>query len=393
MRSLYHFLLSFLGALIYRFPSRKIRVIGITGTNGKTTSVHILSELLRGAGYSVASTSSVRFEINGTEKINALKMTMPGRFVIQKFLREAVKKGCRYAVIEVSSEGVKQHRHRFICFHTAVITNLSPEHIESHGGFENYKKAKGEFFRAAKERHVVNLDDEYADYFLSFPAKEKVGYSTKDSSAFLFAENVKSGKEGVSFGEYFLPLKGEFNAYNALAALSVALLEGVSVESAKLTLFNMTTVPGRMEEVAPRVFIDYAVTPDALEFVYDTLRRDFDPEEMICILGACGGGRDKWKRPLLGKIAEEKCDKVIVTNEDPYDENEESIINEVAPQGAWKITDRKEAIEKGVEMAKEKDLVIITGKGSEVWMCVAGEKKIPWSDRDIAREAFDKKHY
>ena len=394
MRNLYHFLLSFLGALIYRFPSEKIKVFGVTGTNGKTTTVHILSSILSEAGYSVASTSSVRFEINGEEKINFLKMTMPGRFVIQKFLRDAVNAGCDYAIIEVSSEGVKQHLHRFINFHTAVITNLSKEHIESHGGFEKYKKAKGKFFKAVKERHVLNLDDKYKDYFLSFPAEEKIGYSTKNKEAFLFIEEIKSSASGVFFGEYFLPLKGEFNAYNALAAMAVAFSEGVSKEAVKRALLKVNLVPGRMEEVISspfRVFVDYAVTPDALSFVYKTLRRDFSPQKMICVLGACGGGRDKWKRPLLGEIANEMCDKVIVTNEDPYDEDEESIISEVAPSGAEKIVDRKKAIERAVELAETGDLVIITGKGSEVWMCLANGEKIPWSDRDMVKEAFDNK--
>src|SRR3989344_6352679 len=156
--SWYHFLLSFLGAILYRFPSRKIKVIGVTGTNGKTTAVHLIIAILEKAGFKTASLSSIQFKIGEKVWPNTFRMTMPGRFVIKKFLRKAVDAGCQYAVLEVASEGIKQHRHRFINFEAAVFTNLTPEHIESHGSFENYKKAKGEFFKAVKNIHIINAD-------------------------------------------------------------------------------------------------------------------------------------------------------------------------------------------------------------------------------------------
>ena len=172
----YHFLLAFLGAFIFRFPSRKLKVIGVTGTNGKSTIVEMITKILAATEYKVASLSSIKFKIGGKEWPNTLKMTMPGRFKLQRFLRQAVNSGCKYVVLEVTSEGIKQYRHKFIDFDAAVFTNLSPEHIEAHGSFENYRAAKGKLFQAAKNVHVINIDDENREYFLQFPAEKKYTY-------------------------------------------------------------------------------------------------------------------------------------------------------------------------------------------------------------------------
>ena len=174
--SWYHWKLAFLAAVLYGFPSRKLKVIGVTGTNGKSTVVELTTKILEEAGYKVASLSSIRFKIGEKEWQNTLKMTMPGRFKIQKFLRQAVNAGCQYAVLEVTSEGIKQYRHKFINFEAAVFTNLSPEHIEAHGSFENYREAKGKLFKATKKIHIINMDDENAEYFLQFPAAKKLDF-------------------------------------------------------------------------------------------------------------------------------------------------------------------------------------------------------------------------
>ncbi|MCX6760763.1 MAG: UDP-N-acetylmuramoyl-L-alanyl-D-glutamate--2,6-diaminopimelate ligase [Candidatus Nealsonbacteria bacterium] len=401
----YHFSLSFLGAVLYWFPSKKIKIIGVTGTNGKSTTVDLITRILEEAGHGVASLSSIKFKIKEKEWPNELKMTMPGRFKIKQFLRQAVKSGCQYAVIEVASEGVKQHRHRFIDFQVAVFTNLTPEHIEAHGGFENYKKAKGSFFRSAKGVHIVNVDDKYADYFLSFPSDKKYAYGINGNPEdkkweFIKAEEVSVSKNGACFTVkniiFNLKLLGEFNIYNALAAICVGLSQGIGVETSKKALEKAEGVAGRMEEVISspfKVFVDYAFTPNALEKAYQAIRDGFNPNKMICVLGSCGGGRDKWKRPVLGGIAEKYCDQVIVTNEDPYDENPMEIIDQVADGAkskAEKILDRKEAINKALKSAKPNDVVIITGKGCEPWICLANGKKIPWDDRKTAREEFNK---
>jgi len=384
--SRYHWKLAFLAVLLYRFPSKKIKVIGITGTNGKSTVAEMTSKILEEAGYKTAVLSSIRFKIGEKDWPNTLKMTMPGRFKIQKFLRQAVNSGCQYAVLEVTSEGIKQHRHRFINFEAAVFTNLTPEHIEAHGGFENYRAAKGKLFQAAKKIHIINLDDENAEFFLKFPAEKKYTYG------------LNQGDINNKDVQLQLSLIGSFNIYNTLAAICVGLSQGINLETCKTAVEKIKGIPGRMEEVISeplKVFVDYAFTPAALEKVYQTLRATSDKQQetrMICVLGACGGGRDKWKRPILGKLAAQYCDEVIVTNEDPYDENPMEIIDQVAKEvsgKAKKILDRREAIRKSLELAKPNDIIIITGKGCEPWIVERG-KKIPWDDRQIVREEMEK---
>ena len=380
--SWYHFGLAFLGALFYQLPSKKIKVIGVTGTNGKSTVVEMISKILEEAGYQVASLSSIKFKIGEREWQNTLKMTMPGRFKLQRFLRQAVNSKCDFAVLEITSEGIKQYRHKFIDFTAAVLTNLSPEHIEAHGSFEKYRKAKGKLFQATKNIHVINIDDENREYFLQFPAEKKITYGLNHGD--INNKNLKLN----------LKLIGDFNIYNALAAISVGVSQEIDLEICKRALGEIRGIPGRMEEVISmpfKVFVDYAFTPNALEKVYQTLK----PENgrMICVLGACGGGRDKWKRPVLGKLAAKYCQEVIVTNEDPYDEDPIEIINQVAAgarEMAIKILDRREAIRKSLELAKPNDIVVITGKGCEPWICVKRGKKISWDDREVVREEFKK---
>lgn len=395
----YYYFLAFFGALICGFPgrSKKMKIIGVTGTSGKSTTVDLISRILESVGYKTASLSTVRFKINEKEWENKLKMTMPGRTKIQRFLKRAVDSGCQFAVIEVSSEGIKQHRHEFIDFDCAVFTNLSPEHIESHGSFEKYRSEKMKLFKAAKNIHVINIDDKNADYFLGIPAEKKYLYGIKNSGAnVMLAENIKISQEGVSFSvkgvEFALNLPGLFNIYNVLAAVFVAQAYNIGLNISKKALEKAKRIPGRMEIVLKepfKIIIDYAHTPDQLESAYKALAGS----KLICVLGSCGGGRDKWKRPVLGEIANKYCDQIIITNEDPYDENPNDIINQIvvkAGKKAQKILDRKEAIEKAVESAKPKDTVIITGKGCEPWMCVEKNRKIPWSDKKIAKEAINK---
>lgn len=401
--SWYHFGLVFLGATIYRFPARppkfffekfwrakKLKVIGVTGTNGKSTVVEFITKIFEEAGMNIASQSSIRFKIKDKEWSNTYKMTMPGRFFIQKFLRQAVNASCQYAVLEVTSEGIKQHRHKFINFETAVFTNLSPEHIEAHGGFENYKKAKGELFKATKETHIINLDDKNADYFLRIPTKKKITYG------------LNQGDINTKNTQFRLKLPGDFNSYNALAAICVGLSYGINLEICKRAVEKIEGIPGRMELVIQepfKVFVDYAFTPNALEKIYQTISSKFQVpgSKLVCVLGACGGGRDKWKRPVLGELAAKHCDEIIITNEDPYDENPSKILSDVKSgvpssklQVAREILDRREAIGEALRSAKEGDSVVITGKGCEPWICVAGGKKIPWDDRRVVKEEFEK---
>ena len=419
----YHFSLAFLGAVIYGFPSRKVKVIGITGTNGKSTVVNLTTKILEKAGSKTASLSSIKFKIGDKEWKNTMKMTMPGRLKLQKFLRQAVNNQCQYVILEVTSEGIKQHRHKFIAFDAAVFTNLTPEHIERHGSFENYRKAKLELFKAAKNIHIINLDDDNAEYFLQFPSEKKIGYTLQERNTksvllrsktllrqIIKAENCQLMPDGLKFSvnntNFNLNLLGEFNIYNSLAAICVGLSQEISLEKCKSALEETKGISGRMEIVIEKPFtviVDYAHTPDALQKVYETLS-DFQKPKLICVLGAAGGNRDKWKRPELGKIAAKYCDEIILTNEDPYDESPMEIINQIAKgienisinqfnqhkSAVYRILDRREAIRNALSLAKPGDVVIITGKGCESWMCVAKGKKIAWDDREIVKQEFNK---
>lgn len=403
----YHILPSFLGALFYHFPGKQTKIIGVTGTNGKSTVVNLVKLILEKAGFKVAVASSISFKIGQEEWPNTLRMTMMGGFQLQKFLRRAISSNCQYVVLEVTSEGIKQYRHKFIDFSVAVLTNLTPEHIEAHGGFENYKRAKGKLFQATKGIHVINWDDEHKDYFLQFLAKQKKVFTIENSEPKastklekIAAKSTRVSERGVKFfvndTEFSLNLLGRFNIYNALAAISVALSQGISLKTCQKALEKAEGIPGRMEEVISqpfKVIVDYAFTPNALEKVYQTLRNNFKPKRMICILGSCGGGRDKWKRPTLGELAAKHCNKVIVTNEDPYDEDPMEIIEQVARGAkgkAKKILDRREAISKALQIAETNDLVVITGKGCEPSICLGGGKKIAWDDRKVVKGEFQK---
>lgn len=402
--NIYHYKLALLAAILFWFPSKDLTVIGVTGTSGKSTTVDFIARILEESGQKVASLSSIRFKIGNNEWKNELKMTMPGRFKLQSFLNQAKKSRCKYVVLEVTSQGIEQHRHKFINFKTAVFTNLSPEHIESHGGFENYKKAKLKLFKVAKNTHIVNLDDSNAEDFLKIIAENKWGYSFKDFDLRLpdsnlnniFADNILETAGGLKFSientEFNLNFLGRFNIYNALAAICVGLSEGVSLTLCKTALEKAKGIIGRMEVVVEKPFkviVDYAHTPEQLESVYKSLQ----DKPLICVLGSCGGGRDKWKRPVLGKIASDYCKEVIVTNEDPYDEDPMEIIEDVAKGAngkARKVLDRREAIKTALKLATPYDTVVITGKGSEPWMCIENSKKIPWDDCQIAREELIK---
>ncbi len=396
--SLYHLGWAVLANIIYRFPSRKLIVIGVTGTKGKTTICNMIWQVLTEAGHRVGMTTTANIRIGNKEWINDSKMTMQGRLHLQGLLRQMVKAGCHYAVIETSSEGILQWRHFGIKYQVAVFTNLSPEHLERHGSFANYRAAKGKLFKqlSGLSISVVNNDDSNADYFKSFPAKTKVYYGI-DRTADFRAVNLRENERGNTFevkGRIFhLPLWGKFNVYNALAAISVGRALEVDWQTLRDALNKFNYVPGRMERIKARqgflVIVDYAHTPESLELVYQTLRPR--AKKLIAVLGAAGGGRDKSKRYQLGAIAAQYVDIAIVTNEDPYDEDPMDIINQVwsglanAPLEKYKVLDREEAIKKAMSLAQAGDIVVITGKGSEQ-VIVTKTGKIAWDDREIVRK-------
>jgi len=404
----YHWLLANTGAALYGHPSRSMIIIGVTGTKGKSTVVSLIAKVLETSGQKVGLTSTINFSDGKKEWRNDTKQTMPGRFTLQKMLAQMQKNNCRYAVIETSSEGIAQHRHLGIDYDVAVLTNISPEHIESHGNYENYRKAKSKLFinlsSSYKKRienkkivkiSVINLDDKESDFFWNFVADEKIGYGIETSNdKSLQARDLKISENGSSFViedlQFNLKLLGQFNVYNALATAAVGKSQGISMPVIKEVLEKISGIPGRMEEVKNnrgfRIFVDYAHEPASLEEAYKTIK-GFNPKKVISVLGSQGGGRDKAKRPMLGRLAGQYADHVIITNEDPYDEDPVTIIEEVA-EGATKtssspvekVLDRKKAIQRSLEIAQPGDIVIISGKGCETVMAVSGGQMEPWSD-------------
>lgn len=425
--NIYHLFIAYLSALFYASPSRKLIVIGVTGTNGKSTTVLMIVRILEQADFKVGSVSSFWYKIGEHEQANPLHMTMPGPWQLQKLLRQMVGAGCQYAVLEVTSEGIKQFRHRGINFDIGVLTNLSPEHIEAHGGFEKYRAAKMKLFAGLERSRrkiiagekiakiaVVNMDDKNADYFLRFEADKKYGFGIGNKELriknkgikMIEAHDIESKEDSVSFfilnSLFLIPLAGSFNANNALAATTVAVSQGINLETAVAALKEVIGVPGRMEIIQKEPFcvvVDLAHTPPAVEKVYQTAKQLLKSRgnKIITVFGVAGGSRDHWKRPELGRLAARYCDKIILTNEDPYDEDPQKIIDEILggiPQDAQnkveQILDRRQAISRALKIAKPGDVVLLLGKGTEPNMVFA-DKKIPWDDRVVAREELRKK--
>lgn len=395
----YHLSLAYVGSLKYHHPSRKIMVIGVTGTKGKSSTTEILGHILRTHGHKVATLSTIQFSIDGKTERNLFKMTMPGRFFVQKFLRDAVNAGCTHAVIEMTSEGARQHRHRFIDLDALLFTNLTPEHIESHGSFEKYKQAKLLLAKAVADspkrpRYIVaNIDDEHGTDFLAFQVEQTIPYSLKDLSLYtLHKDSVSFVFENTTMR---VPLVGLFNIYNCLAAITFARSIGVSLETIQNALHDLPPLKGRVElfkspALANKQFtavVDYAHTPDSLTKLYEA----FADKPKVCVLGNTGGGRDTWKRPEMGAIAERFCDEIILTNEDPYDEDPEKIITDMkkgmsdtAPLTV--IMDRREAIKTAFEKAVENSCVLISGKGTDPYIMGPNGTKTPWSDAQVVQE-------
>src|SRR3989344_5004997 len=344
----YHFLMAFFAAVFYGFPSKKMIVIGVTGTKGKTTTCDLIYQILNFNGYKTGLATTADFAIGDLKWQNKSKQTMLGRFELQKLLARMAQENCVYAVIETSSEGILQYRHRFIDYNIAVFTNLSPEHIERHGSFENYRSAKIKLFeKVAKEKNsigIYNLDDENAKYFLKAKIKNRFFYGLNAENNRVNVQNlnvissIKTTINGANFSfnqeKFKMPLIGEFNVYNAAAAICVALSQNIPINKIKEALAIAKPPAGRMEIIDEgqnfMIIIDYAHEPASLEAIYKTAQKlKAKNSKLICLLGAQGGGRDKWKRPEMGKIAGQYCNKIILTNEDPYDENPSRILSEI----------------------------------------------------------------
>ena len=404
LRIFYHYLWALGGALWYRFPARELTAIGVTGTKGKTTTVELLNAILEADGERTALASTLRFKVGAVSRSNQLKMTMPGRAYLQHFLRQAVAAGCRYAIIEMTSEGARQFRHRFIDLDILIFTNLAPEHIESHGSLEKYLEAKlaigRELARSRKPAPtlIVNGDDRVANRFLALPISRAIVYRLRDGSPYVADE---SGTNFTWRGKRIrTPLPGLFNLMNVLAAVAAADHFGIGRTTIRRAVEGFVGVQGRMERVEARrinpgwpdfsVIVDYAHTPDSLREVY----KIFNDRPKIAVLGGTGGGRDRWKRPVMGTIASEHCRLIILTDEDPYDEASTAIANDIV-RGIkrtpyWIIMDRRLAIREALTEAKNGEVVIITGKGTDPYIMGPRGTRTPWDDATVVREELAK---
>ncbi len=415
--SFYHYLVAQTAAFYFGFPSKNLATIGIIGTKGKTSTANFIWSCLNQAGLKTGMLSTANIRLDQQEFLNKYHMTMPSPFVVQGYLKKMLKSGCSFAIIEATSEGIKQWRHKGIDFDFLVFTNLSPEHLPSHeNSFEKYKETKGKVFsgltdypdkhlagRDIKKTIIVNADDANSQYFLSFPAEKKITFGLINKANYQ-AQDIRNDENGTFFSvqgkPYRLNVLGEFNIYNALPAIVLADILQVPYGAARDGLASLKNIPGRMEIINQgqnfTVLVDYAHEPKSMEVALKSARKLTKPDaKLIVLLGAEGGGRDKTKRPKMGEIAAKLADIVMVSNVDPYDDNPQEIIEDIAKAAQiggkqrninlFPIEDRREAIKKCLAIANTGDVVLITGKGAEQSMIIKGQK-IPWDDRGVVKE-------
>jgi len=416
---MYHWSLAMVATRYYQSPSERLIVIGVTGTSGKSTTCELLYQLLKSTGQTVGLASGIRFDDGQTSVPNNTKMTMVGRFQLQRLLHQMVNNNCRYVVVEVTSLGISQYRHLGIHFDLVLITNFWSEHDTAHGGLENYKQAKANLFRhlmsrptklipgALPERTAItNMDDAFYPFFSALPADRKLAFSLHQTGdGIMTAENISTTPRGSDFTvnhqAFHCHLLGEHNLSNALAAITTAVALDIPLADCATSLDQVTDIPGRFEKIAAgqdfTVIIDYAFEPTAMKKLY-TVIKDLPHNKIIHVLGTTGGGRDAKRGEILGNIAADFANYVIATDEDPYDDEPMTLIQRVVTgaQNHGKEIDknlfvkinRLDGITKAIDLAQSGDIVLITGKGSEGTMAVANGKKIPWDDREVARAAI-----
>ncbi len=393
-----------LAAAFYNYPAQTLRMVGVTGTNGKTTTTHII-EFLLADHQSTALLGTLYTRWQGYQKVAT--HTTPFAVDLQQQLSEAVKAGCQVALMEVSSHALDQGRAKSCLFEIGVFTNLTQDHLDYHQDMETYFQAKALLFSPEylQGRGIINFDDAYGKKLIAGLPKERVwSYSAKNSEADLWTDQLTYSSTGVSgtlhtpLGDrpFTSPLVGDYNLANVLAAVGCALHLGMDLDSIVAAVANFPGVPGRMEQVKVAdtqqisVIVDYAHTPDSLENLLKAAR-PFINGQMICVFG-CGGDRDRTKRPLMGKIASDLADQVIVTSDNPRTENPETILADVVAgipgdRPIQVIADRAEAIAKAIREAKPEDGVLIAGKGHEDYQII-GTEKIHFDDREQARAAL-----
>ncbi len=392
----------------YGNPAKQLRVIGVTGTNGKTTTVNYLNEILKEAGHKTAMFSTAVIEIAGNARRNDLNATVASTQKMQEFFRDARNARVDFVVMEFPSHAIHQHKLATVPVEMAIMTNLTQDHLDYHKTMEAYAEVKGRLFAKQPKYIVLNRDDAWFDYFNKFPAGlQKITYG-EHADAEAHIEKIKLFRKGTEATvlvdhqtklELATALPGKFNAYNMTAAVAAAYLLGIKLNDIVEGVANLEAIPGRFERVAEDlpydVVVDYAHTPDGLEKLL-VAAQGITKNRVILVFGACGD-RDKGKRPIMGEIAAKYADRIFLTDEESYNENPAEIREQIyagieQAKGTIKTTeiaDRREAIEKALKVATKGDMILVTGMGHEVYRIVDG-KRIPWNDADVIRELLKK---
>ena len=393
----------------YGWPARGLRVIAVTGTNGKTTTANYINEILKQAGYKTAMFTTAVIEVAGESKINNLNATVASVSRMQQFLNEARRYKVDFVILEVTSHSLHQHKLDGVPIEAAVMTNLTQDHLDYHKTMEKYAAAKGLLFARNPRYIVLNRDDDWFDYFDKYLAEEqKITYG-KNKDADVRISDIKLYKKGseavLAFdhqekSQLATYLPGEYNVFNMAAAASICYVLGVSMSDIKNGIASLEGIPGRFERATKdekyEVIVDYAHTPDALEKLLEATR-NITKKRIILVFGACGD-RDALKRPIMGKIAAKLADEIILTDEESYNEDPDKIRRDIyagieeskATNKTTEIADRREAIRHALNIAKKDDTILITGMGHEQFRIINGEK-LPWNDTNIVREIISEK--
>lgn len=392
-------LLSEIAARFYEYPSKKMKIIGVTGTNGKTSCTHFIASCLQQSKLSCGVIGTLGSGLYG--HIQAGGLTTPDPISLQKIFFELSKLGAKYVAMEMSSHSLDQGRASEVTCEVGVFTNLTRDHLDYHGTMEAYGNAKKKLFENEKLSHaVINAEDDFGRELITFlkPRNNVVAYSTTPQETtvpLVYTQHLQLDKTGIKAkvftpwgeGELHLPLMGQFNLSNALAALTTLCLLDMPLSSALSYLSHLTSVPGRMQLLHshPMIVVDYAHTPDALEKVLRAVRLHCQGK-LFCVFG-CGGDRDQGKRPLMARVAEQNADHVIVTSDNPRFEEPEKIIADivkgfVAPEKISIELDRERAIHLAIQLANKEDCILIAGKGAETYQLIR-DQKISFSDAAV----------
>lgn len=423
---LYHKAQADISNFIYRYPSRKMVVIGVTGTNGKTTTSHFIYNILKTAGYKVGMMTTTTLAIGNRRIVNKTRLTTLAPFELNKSLRQMLNYGCEYVVIETSSHAAIQHRTRGIAYDIMAITNVTREHLDYHKTFEEYRAAKKKLLTLPRnsfrkphtpKQVILNRDEANFEYMHDIKADRVFSYGILRGD--VVAERINYHptssdflvKTPVGNKRITINLPGRFNIYNALAAITTITALAVDLETARIGLLKTKGVPGRMEKISPNkklqsrldfnVIVDFAHTPDAFYQVFETIR-GVKKSRLICVFGSAGE-RDKSKRRILGSLAAEHAQIIIITSEDPRSEKPKTIIEEIRKgviqgekgknfiegKNLFLIEDRAKAIKKALMTGEQNDLIMILGKGAEQTQDLKSGK-IPWDDRVVTRKLLNK---